>query len=486
MSIDSALSGIQSITTTIQSGVNVATRAAADVGLGGVGGASGYWKDRLQQASYFGVPFGVMGGSVQFGRRNVVHQYPDRDTVWVEDLGRSARRITMTGFLVENPRYAGVASVIEQRQRLMAACEMKGDGELVHPTLGRMTVSNLSCSSEERWDQGRVFALSLSFIESGKRIFPGIETATGDAVETSCSAADFAGAADFATSVSGALKQGAAVVSQAVSTAAAWARKAQRLVNDATNLYNMVGSLPGAFGRFFGIHTAGLAGNQGAVTAKASSVAGLIAAGAGARANVSTATANLTSAAGSVSATSAFAAAAQAVPAALLVAAANPADGIRLLSGLADFAPSDPTPSSPIGTAMATMQSAAGDLFRRAAAVSLARASAAYQPSSADDAATVQAAVCAVLDGEITIAGDQGQDATFSALRLVRAAVVRDLSARGAALATITTITTRQPVPAPVLALRLYRDASRGDELVQQANPPHPAFMPIRFKALAK
>lgn len=187
-----------------------------------------------------------------------------------------------------------------------------------------------------------------------------------------------------------------------------------------------------------------------------------------------------------MSSTSDFAVAAQELAAALLDASVNPADAIRLLSGLADFAPDDVTSSAPIGVAMAQMQGATGDLFRRAAVVALARASASYQPASADDAAALQVKVCALLDQEITIAGDQGQDTTFNALRAVRSAVVQDLSKRGAQLATMMTVTTRQTMPAPVLAQRLYRDPSRSDELVLQANPAHPAFMPTEFKALSK
>ncbi len=187
-----------------------------------------------------------------------------------------------------------------------------------------------------------------------------------------------------------------------------------------------------------------------------------------------------------MSTTSDFAAAAQGLASALLAATVNPADAIRLLSSLADFTPNDPTTSAPIGVAMAVMQSATGDLFRRAAVVALARASAAYQPASADDAAAVRDTVCGLLDNEIAIAGDQGEDGTFNALRAVRAAVAADLAKRGAALPSITTVTTPQAVPAPVIAQRLYRDPARADELVTQANPPHPAFMPTSFRALAK
>lgn len=187
-----------------------------------------------------------------------------------------------------------------------------------------------------------------------------------------------------------------------------------------------------------------------------------------------------------MSALSDFAAAAQELAAALLAATVNPADAIRLLASLADFTPNDPTTSAPIGAAMATMQSATGDMFRRAAVVALARASATYQPASAEDAAAVRDTVCAALDAEITIAGDQGEDATFNALRAVRAAVALDLAERGAALPSVVTVETRQSVPAPVIAQRLYRDPSRADELVTQANPPHPAFMPVSFRALSK
>jgi len=186
-----------------------------------------------------------------------------------------------------------------------------------------------------------------------------------------------------------------------------------------------------------------------------------------------------------MSTTTDFAASAQALAAALYASAVNPADAIRLLSTFAQVVPGDPTSPSAIGVAMAAMQSATGDLFRRAAVVALARASAAYQPTSSDDAAAVRTAVCAILDKEITIAGDQGQDATFNALRSVRAAVSQDLTVRGAGLAAITLVATSQPIPAPVLAQRLYRDPTRADELVSQAAPVHPAFMPVKFKALS-
>ncbi|WP_295537393.1 hypothetical protein [uncultured Pseudacidovorax sp.] len=179
-----------------------------------------------------------------------------------------------------------------------------------------------------------------------------------------------------------------------------------------------------------------------------------------------------------------FAGAAQAVAAALQAAAVDPADGVRLLATLADFSPAVATPASEIGAAMATMQTAEGALFRRAALVAMCRASADYQPASYDDAVTLRVRLAALLDAEIQRAGDDGSDATFAALRALRAAVVQDLTARGASLARMQQVEVAASLPAPVLAQRLYRDATRADDLVLQANPPHPAFMPRTFTAL--
>ncbi|MGJ7611157.1 MULTISPECIES: hypothetical protein [unclassified Variovorax] len=181
-----------------------------------------------------------------------------------------------------------------------------------------------------------------------------------------------------------------------------------------------------------------------------------------------------------------FAATAQAVAATLLAATNDPADAVRMLTTLSIFAPSQPTPASAVGVAMSTMQSGCGDLFRRAALVALCRASTDYQPSSFDDAAALRTQLTDLLDAEILIAGDQGADATFEALRSLRTAVVRDLTLRGANLAQLMTITTPTVVPSTVIAQRVYRDSERADQLVVQANPRHPAFMPVSFQALSK
>lgn len=291
-----ALSGLQN---NLQ-GVLGATIRLADLFPGVPGNAArSAWQSALRPASYGGVPFGVLGGQIRVGRRNAVHEYPYKDQVWVEDLGRAARRITLTGFLVENAAYGG-GPVIAQRERLIAACESPGQNTLVHPTLGSLKVSLIDSSMEERWDQGRVFEISFSFIEAGERVFPSAAPATGATVQTACSAADFAASADFAAAATFPLAQGASVVGMAVSTAAAWAGTATTLARDASNLMNTVGRLPGSFSRYFGGRNVGVGNLVGKLVSATATLPGLIAAGTAAREAVGAAATTLGAAAAAI------------------------------------------------------------------------------------------------------------------------------------------------------------------------------------------
>ena len=49
--------------------------------------------EQLQKASFRGVPFEVTSASLTAGRRTVVHEYPQRDKPYVEDLGRASRKL---------------------------------------------------------------------------------------------------------------------------------------------------------------------------------------------------------------------------------------------------------------------------------------------------------------------------------------------------------------------------------------------------------
>lgn len=180
----------------------------------------------------------------------------------------------------------------------------------------------------------------------------------------------------------------------------------------------------------------------------------------------------------------AFAAAAAALADALAASANDPADAIRMLLPLAGFIPPPVAGTGPLAANAQAAQDAVASNLRCAACAALATASTRYLPASYQDAQALRVTVCGALDAEVTRAGDAGRDATYQALRELRAAVALDLAVRGANLAWLVEIVTRQPMPSLAEAWSLYRDTPREPGLVASADPPHPLFLPTSFPAL--
>lgn len=446
-------------------------------------GANTWWGS-LRQASYGGVPFAVIENRTKFGGRYVVHRYPYRDDVWPEPLGKLARSFDITGFLVENSLVYGGGPVIGQRDRLIEACEANRPKTLVHPTFG--SIQNVSCLDSECSESvahGRVIMVRLQFIRGGARIYPNVSTSTQNAVATAASGVTAASLLDFAQQAAAAVQQGAAVVHTAVDTAVSWYQTAIRDINDVKRVVHAVSTLAGDFGRFFGGGNSGYTGSNQSAPAGTTASQLLAADTVNVAATAAAGTA-LQTAAANISDTSSFAAAAQRLMTSLTATAQDPGDAIRLAIDMASFEPTGMFTSSVIGAAMGSIQVACGALFRRTALASVATACSSYQPSSYDDAATLLETVTTLFDAEIETAADAGEG-SFTALREMRNAVVTDLQTRGGNLAPLDTMTFNAPLPALVLAHRIYADASRADQLVQQVQPVHPLFMPLSFQALS-
>jgi prophage DNA circulation protein len=438
----------------------------------------------LSPASFRGVPFGVTESKKTFGRRTAPHEYPFRDTQWDEDLGRRPRLIQIQGFLVSNSLIYGGGDVLGQEQKLIAAAETAGPGKLVHPTLGELNVTCHACVTGDSLTAG-VITVDFDFYEAGEKIFPSIAAASGAAVASAAGGADAAASGDLSMTMAGLLSVGPSALAASIAAIASWTAPFTRLALDATSLFNLASQLPGAFGRFFnGRNLGGLVAGVTTVFAPDTTLDQLIATAAGVRSAVGAAIGVAVSVGDNLglgdsnNSPADLAAAAQALCASLLASTTDPADGIRLLAEVAGFTPPSMVSMTPAGAAI-------GDLFRRAAVVAIARASATYQPWSYDDAVSLRTAVAGYIDAEIQVAGDEGDDASFTALSALRVAVVQDLTTRGATLARMTAVTSPEPEPALALAQRLYRDPSRADQLVTEAQPVHPLFMPTSFQALA-
>lgn len=123
--------------------------------------------EQLQPASFRGVPFEVEASGVTVGRRTVVHEYPQRDRPYIEDMGRATRNITLQCFVVGS-------DYLEQAQALMHELEEPGPGTLIHPWLGEMEVT-ITSVSELLFDQGLgVASVTITATEAGDLEFPAV------------------------------------------------------------------------------------------------------------------------------------------------------------------------------------------------------------------------------------------------------------------------------------------------------------------------
>lgn len=142
------------------------------------------WKDRLQDASFRGVPFKVEEESAGTGRRVETHEYPNRDKPYTEDLGKVTFRPSITAYVVGDDCF-------DQRDRLIDALNKPGPGTLVHPTYGELKVCvdgevRVSTSKSE----GRIVRFDLKFVEAGDLSYPTSGVATAQTLMSSCSALD--------------------------------------------------------------------------------------------------------------------------------------------------------------------------------------------------------------------------------------------------------------------------------------------------------
>ena len=178
----------------------------------------------IQPASFRGVPFGVLTAESRFGRSLAIHEYPFKDTIWPEDLGRATRRFTIQGFLITDSLVYGGGDVIDQRDQLVGAVETQGAGTLIHPTYGRLQVSipDDGLVIFERLDAGTYMEFMLACYEAGERTFPAAASNQGDDALGAADDLDTATESDFVTDATGPLDIGAFVGSTALSTASGW------------------------------------------------------------------------------------------------------------------------------------------------------------------------------------------------------------------------------------------------------------------------
>ncbi|MCG3177416.1 MAG: hypothetical protein MOGMAGMI_02390 [Candidatus Omnitrophica bacterium] len=398
------------------------------------------WRDQLQPASFRGVPFFVRSADTEEGRRGVLHEYPLRDDPFVEDMGRKAGEFTLEAIIVGEDYFPA-------RDALRDALKQPGAGELVHPTLGRMQVALVASVRfvESLTDEGGMARFTLRFTETAENTQPAADTNTAAVTDETADVAEQAAAEEFAD------------VFDVADQPEFVGLNAKELLGEALQTINAVrvGITPdlSVVGEFV---------ND--LSAVGSSLASLI-----------TTPATL--------ATRIFG-----LYAGLRGAIQRPLDALAAMGRLFGYgSKKSPVPTTtPARRVQAANRTAIETLVRRAAVIEAARASARINFSAPATASapriTYQQAIAMreqladALEDEAATASV----AVFNALMDLRAAVVRDITARGADLPRLVTISMPATLPALVVAYRTFGDTAREAEIVAR-NPilvRHPGFVP--------
>lgn len=153
------------------------------------------WVGSLRRASYRGVSFFVETDQIATGRRLVIHEFPNKDVPYVEDLGRKANTISVTAYVHGD----NVGSI---EGSLRKACDAGGPARLNLP-MARAIAHCQECSRSYKKDQLGYIAFDLKFVVEGSRPAPfaalnvarSIEFAAGNIVSAVADALsrDFAG-----------------------------------------------------------------------------------------------------------------------------------------------------------------------------------------------------------------------------------------------------------------------------------------------------
>jgi prophage DNA circulation protein len=136
------------------------------------------WRGSYQQARFRDAIFFVETDARQGGRRVALHQYPKRNVPYAEDMGRSASRFIVHGYLIGHWPYQGAPASADQsaksylimKDKLVEALEKDGPGTLRLPMpyqKSDIDVMVASYSVQESRERGGICIVEMDFIEYG-------------------------------------------------------------------------------------------------------------------------------------------------------------------------------------------------------------------------------------------------------------------------------------------------------------------------------
>lgn len=385
------------------------------------------WRDQLRPGSFREAAFHIESADQDGGRRTVVHEFAQRDDVFVEDLGLGPDEFRLDAFVLG-------AEYMAQRDALIAACKAPGQGTLVHPYRGSMQVNCVRYSVRESSQDGGMAAFSIIFIASA------VVAQAGPAEDTKASVATAADAAS-AEAKSG-FESGFSVAGLPSFVADGAAAQIQSLGN----------RLQSGMGRLGGV--------QDALSSATLRVQSL-------RTNALSLVRSAPDLGGAVSG----------LITSFRLLASTPRSALNELRNLIGFAPSaEAWADTPARRVQMANDVATARLVTLAAAAEAALATTELTFDSYDDAVAVRDDLADRIDDAAFVLADAGDDAGYEALTALRLTLVRDVTQRGGSLARLYRYSPVATEPALVIAQRLYGDAGRAQEIVDRNRISHPGF----------
>lgn len=133
----------------------------------------------LLPASFRGVGFYCVDSSMDSGRKQVTHEFPNSDRRYVEDLGRF-QNVYKIQALVTGDAF----SYIQNRNAMIAALEQPGTGILVHPFYGSVEVVPKQFTVQENFGRLGEATFTLTFEKAQSALTPQGDTTNLSRVNT--------------------------------------------------------------------------------------------------------------------------------------------------------------------------------------------------------------------------------------------------------------------------------------------------------------
>lgn len=417
------------------------------------------WLATLWSASYKGVPFFVDKDDESGGRRIVIHEFPNRDDPFLEDLGEAPRLYEVTAY---------VASDTADRQAdvLVAAFASIDAGTLVLPAHGPIEVRCTSFGRDRSKDRHGYIGFKAKFVRAAAAAAPAasvasLQNAVVSLIDGLASivggvfaiVADVVAVVDFVfDAIVSVIDTVAAVVDAIVSVAtvvADVAELADFIVAAGETAYDVFADVRDAASDLVADIPDYLSRTNGATPEYAERVFEMVRD---------------------------------------LGAAMPPRDAVTAFAEAIARFPDQPVPADITPNEQAAIRNAneASRVFRIAALSAYTEAAIRVAYPSRQEGVTARADLVELYEAEIEALAGARHAPIYVELIKARNAAVDMLSRTITDLAPVITVSAPVSMPSLFWSWRLYQDPTRAGEIVSRNNVIHPSFCPTTFEALAR